>query len=628
MKKRHRYVLSILSLTVSLSTLNLTATLQTPGSMALAAAPTGAPASLDELKADKLKTIIRQEPRAQEVVPKVEARLERMRKENPNSPFLKLMEDAVNEILMTGNIVSDVRRRADVDLLEAIAKEPKAPTTAELAPLQERYKKLCEGLDDVMLNKDLDRLLHIHDKFVRYTSLGLWAPDKIASELERMETLLANAPDIAYGKAETLNGLKDRRLAAIPKLCYLGLFGQEENFLTNDRRSVGVIEEYTTGTSQLETTDHVMQGPNGELIDITQANHPLRGIPFSPPLSLWMKSRMMEGRVPAITFKLADSATKEAYKKLGHSIADDSKFQTVNDVAQGKLDDYFKKNSKEIIGTKIAAMVGFLSDFDQESAARSFGEDGRTPYYFLLDPKLKDLSADKLNEELEKRIQKGIFNGPKGTSTELCDKYGKPDLPDGPERIADSFKRIRKILTENGGTNVCFYSSVGAFHGNKNATKYPGNLNFGNQAWNKLDYYYPGDGIMDWLGIAAYGVDPAADPKGPNIMEAIEPFMVEARGSSFSTTPVMIRGAAPSADRAPFNEAEWIATVFNKIVPATFPNISIVFVSAPKHLTLWSRESISAYRTNVGSNKFYKWPLRFKMLPTAQSAQPAQQATQ
>lgn len=566
------------------------------------------PASVEELRAEKVKRLIKRDARAQDLMPKVDAKLAALAKESPDSPLLARLKSAVEAIVMSAGTISEVRSRADVDLLEAFVREHKSPTAEELAPLQARYKKICDQFDDLVLVKDLDRAFKVHDKLVRYTSLDLWDAAKITADIERLEDLVANAPDIAYGSSELLSTYKNKKLAQVPKLVYLGSFPNEEIYLTPERRSEGMIES-AGGTVQLETVDHVIQNEDGSLVDVTASCNPARGIPFSPPLSLWSKCRILAAKVPAITFRLPERTAKSAY--------------VVKDVVDGKLDDYIRTNMIALGAPRLPVLVGFLSDFDREAAAWSFGEDGKTPYYSFMDAKLKDLSGDKLADELKKRIDKGVFTTAKSVPADLSNKYGEADIPDGPERVRDAWKRFHKIMAESGGETLAFYSSAGSFHGSKNAAKLGLDSTVGNQVWNKLDYYWPGDGVFDWIGINAVGTDPGTDAKGATIMESIEPFMAEVRTSNFQSTPVMLRGLAPSSGRTPLNEAPWIATVFGKIIPSTFPNIGIAFVNIPNNLTLWSGDSISAYRTGVASNKFYKWPLRFKTFAPAAVPQQA-----
>lgn len=589
------------------------------------AAVSGTPATIDELKADRVKSLSKRDPRADELLKKALAKVEAMKAEKPDSTLVIRLQNAIEQIQFGSASISAERVKQDMELLEAIVKEHKEPSAEELAPLQERYKKLCAQFDDIAFSKDLDRAFHVHDKLVRFTSLGLWDKDKISSELERMEGMVERAPDIAFGKSQLLDTCKNKRLASVAKLVYTGSSSHEEMYLTGDRRSVALIDEGGGQEQPLvktELAEHYIQGPDGKFSNLNDCNDAALGLPFSPPLTLWAKTRMQLGRVPAVLLKLVDSKAKSENSAFASSKAE---FISIADILDSKLDDYLKTNAKLIGPEKTPALLGLFSEFDRDAAATAFGADGRTPYYFVLDQKLKDMPEPKRSEEVKKRIDKGTYAGSKGASAELSNKYGDASIPDGPERVRDAWKRIHKILGENGASSVSLFSVAGSFHGNKNASKFPGEQDAGNQAWNKLEYYWPGEGVIDWLGINAVGSDPANDPKGANLMEALDTFMAELRSSNWQATPVMLVNLAPGRIKQPLQEGVWVTTVFTKMIPATFPNILCVFVDIPGQVTFWTGEGRSAFRSYVSSSKFYNFPMRFKSLNSSSGAAPAAQ---
>jgi hypothetical protein len=554
----------------------------------------------EDLKTDKLKSLTRREAKVSDLIPKVEARVAALKANSATAAYGDRLGHELIEIEMFGPGESDERLKADMDFLQTAAAANQPPTSDELKPLQERYARLMAKLDDTALVKDYDRLLKRHDKLVRYAAAGIWDKDKIASELEQMEQMAESAPDIAFGAAESLRGLQQRRLAAVDKLVYLGTHPHEEWYLSRNRRSVGVLEEGAGGSVPIENADLTIQNADGSLVDLSAANNVSAGAPFSPPLSLWMKTRMVEGKVPSITFRLPETVANG--QPLG-----------AQDIIDGKLDDYFKRNLQAIAETKEAAIVGLFTDFDRGLAANAFGKDGRTPFY-MLDPKMKE-TGEAAHAEYLKRSEKGVYANAKVLWPELSNQYGDPNTPDGPERVRDAWKHIRALAGDT-TPNVAYFSTAGAYHGSKSAYKFEPTA--GTQAWNKLEYYWPGKDVLDWLGIEAVGPDPASDPKGPNIVEAVDPFFYEVRTSDWQAVPVVLRAVSPSTTPNPSLEPNWILSLFSQMIPGKYPNVSIVFVDAPEKLTLWSRDSAAAYRTNVASNKFYKWPLRFKMLEQPQ----------
>jgi len=87
----------------------------------------------------------------------------------------------------------------------------------------------------------------------------------------------------------------------------------------------------------------------------------------------------------------------------------------------------------------------------------------------------------------------GVWNG--GGSTK---GYGDPALPDGPERFRDAYRRIIGIMRQEGASNVLW-----VFHAN--------NDDWPQEAWNRLENYYPGDAYIDWLAVSVYGAQTPLD---------------------------------------------------------------------------------------------------------------------
>lgn len=589
----------------------------------LAAQLSSSPTSLAELATQKMASLARKDPGLHASLPKAKEYLRKLQQENPHSPYLPQLERYLDFVTYSTPSYGDTKVKLDTELVETINRPHHEPSYAELSELRERYAEFTKKLDEALLIKDLDRTLTVHDRFVRFTSLGLWNAEKISSELERLEELLSNAQDIPYGRAEALKGFHNRKLAAVPKLCNLGLLSREQEFLTTSRRSVSLLNETVTGYYGVEQAEHIMQGPQGELLDITRANHPFAGLPFCPPLSCWIKSRMLEGKVPAITFRSADQQIVDRYTQLSKQTG--TPIQSVNlngtgntqDILEGKFDDYFKRNFQTIIAAKGAAIIGLFNNIDREPSYFAFGQDGHTPYYILQDAKLATVEPNKLQEELHKRFDKGSFALAKNIPEEMNKHYGDPAIPDGPERVRDALKRVKHIIDELHGINIGFYTACGAYHGNRTGAKAANETEAGIQNWNKLAYYYPGNQIIDWLGTKAVGPDPSLNAKGANFMQCISTFMDEANTSGWHTTPIMLTECSPGKEPLPFEESPWIVTLFTQILPITYPNISLVFLDAPAKLTLWTPEAMGSFRTHVSSNKHYKWPLRYKLLESA-----------
>lgn len=91
--------------------------------------------------------------------------------------------------------------------------------------------------------------------------------------------------------------------------------------------------------------------------------------------------------------------------------------------------------------------------------------------------------------------------------------YGDPATPDGPERFRDAYRRIVRVMREEGATNVLW-----VFHVN--------NRDIPEAPWNRLEDYYPGDDYVDCLGVSAYGAQTPMDDEWPEfrpLMDAVVP---------------------------------------------------------------------------------------------------------
>jgi len=71
-------------------------------------------------------------------------------------------------------------------------------------------------------------------------------------------------------------------------------------------------------------------------------------------------------------------------------------------------------------------------------------------------------------------------------------KYGNPHKPDGPERFVDAFRHIVMTIRAEGADNITW-----VFH--------PDTHDWPNKKWNRFENYYPGDDVVDWIGVSAYG---------------------------------------------------------------------------------------------------------------------------
>ncbi|MEM6375658.1 MAG: glycosyl hydrolase [Pseudomonadota bacterium] len=134
----------------------------------------------------------------------------------------------------------------------------------------------------------------------------------------------------------------------------------------------------------------------------------------------------------------------------------------INDVLNGVHDGFIRQSARQIKEAGTPIMLAVMGEFNWQGQFL-FGSDGRT----WID----------------------------GTDN-ICNKYGDPSWPDGPERIRDMHRHIIDIFRDEGVTNVTWLMYAG------NQYMQPGVE--GQSRWLHPQYYYPGDEYIDWIGQSVY----------------------------------------------------------------------------------------------------------------------------
>jgi hypothetical protein len=80
---------------------------------------------------------------------------------------------------------------------------------------------------------------------------------------------------------------------------------------------------------------------------------------------------------------------------------------------------------------------------------------------------------------------------------------------EGPRRFREAFRRIVGIIRGQGATNITW-----VFHVN--------NEDDPDMEWNRLENYYPGDDVIDWLGVSVYGAQTPLDDEWPIFSKGLD----------------------------------------------------------------------------------------------------------
>jgi hypothetical protein len=135
--------------------------------------------------------------------------------------------------------------------------------------------------------------------------------------------------------------------------------------------------------------------------------------------------------------------------------------------------------------------------------------------------------------------------------------YGDPTYPDGAERFRDAYRHVVSLFRAEGATNVTWF-----FH----ADTYPPH-----QWWNTLDWYYPGDAYVDWLGISGYG-SLTADGPVVNFAAKLEASGVYPLLTRLSARPMAVVEMGV-VDGPAGVKPEWIRRAFAALRSGRYPRI-------------------------------------------------------
>jgi len=140
------------------------------------------------------------------------------------------------------------------------------------------------------------------------------------------------------------------------------------------------------------------------------------------------------------------------------------------------------------------------------------------------------------------------------------DRYGDPNLPDGPERFRDAYRHIIDLFRAQGIKNISWVFHV-------NAQGWP------EESWNSMAAYYPGDDYIDWIGISIFGPRPGGEWQ--TFTEILDRSYLEF--SAISTEkPLAILEFGVVGDSATGDKAGWIRDALESIKNGRYPRIKAI----------------------------------------------------
>lgn len=154
------------------------------------------------------------------------------------------------------------------------------------------------------------------------------------------------------------------------------------------------------------------------------------------------------------------------YTSMGFWMRTKKPYKHFNRILAGEVDGFLRESARQIKDYGKPLMLTIIPEYNWQGSA-AFGENGR-----------KWIDA--------------VDN--------ICNQYGDPTWPDGPERVRDVFRYVIDLFREEGVKNVTWFMYA--------ATNYMSPDFDGESIWLHPQYYYPGDDYIDWVGQSVYFTDP------------------------------------------------------------------------------------------------------------------------
>jgi hypothetical protein len=148
----------------------------------------------------------------------------------------------------------------------------------------------------------------------------------------------------------------------------------------------------------------------------------------------------------------------------------------------------------------------------------------------------------------------GWWNGQAETA-----QYGEPAIPDGPEQFRAAYRRIITLTRAAGARNLTW-----VFHVNYNDSP--------QAAWNRFENYYPGDDVIDWIGVSVYGAqkpDSNQWPEFRSVMDSVYPRLA----ALSATKPIIVAEFGATRDNILGSQALWAQRALGDLSSNRWPRV-------------------------------------------------------
>ena len=130
---------------------------------------------------------------------------------------------------------------------------------------------------------------------------------------------------------------------------------------------------------------------------------------------------------------------------------------------------------------------------------------------------------------------------------------------DGVERFVATYRHLVTLSREEGADNITWVFHVNWDDGPQ-------------QPWNLLESYYPGDDVVDWVAISAYGPQTPRDDYLDLFRDALDASYARVQAVA-PTKPVIVAEFGVTAGNPQITPADWAGPALDDLLGFRWPNV-------------------------------------------------------
>jgi glycosyl hydrolase family 26 len=130
----------------------------------------------------------------------------------------------------------------------------------------------------------------------------------------------------------------------------------------------------------------------------------------------------------------------------------------------------------------------------------------------------------------------------------------------GPGKFKQAYRHIVTVMRSQGAANITW-----ALH--YNSQNFPGD-----EPRNVPRAYYPGDDVVDWVGISAYGSERSTDQRCPSFRSLVDASLAELRAAT-ATKPLFIFEFASTLGNPACPQTPWVEAALGDLLGGRWPDL-------------------------------------------------------